>query len=389
MQHVRLVLQRLTGALRAARTVADARWTVRSRRFVTTVAIVAIVIGAAVLLPFADEALIDAADSLSVFSNAGQDDGAGDAPATGSADAGRYFSVPAPFEDERVLAALGPIANLSCRKDDYAAQARPTIESPPSDLGPPIEDKSATAWLDRSATTAGLSPITRFSDADDAAGDTGEASAASKAPGRVDPLSTPLSSPQFDVDDLLTRNLLAAGLSPIAALALPESADCPALLRHTFNKLQTGQPQSLCQFQGKVLLIVNTASYCEYTKQYEGLEAMYRKYRDRGLVVVGFPSNDFGKQEPGSNQQIAEFCRTTYGVQFPMFEKSSVAKLSANPLYTELAAKTGAAPEWNFHKYVVDRNGTPIASFASDLPPDSPKLVELIERLLAEKYAKG
>ena len=187
----------------------------------------------------------------------------------------------------------------------------------------------------------------------------------------------------------MTRNLLAAGLSPIAALALPESADCPALLRHTFNKLQTGQPQSLCQFQGKVLLIVNTASYCEYTKQYEGLEAMYRKYRDRGLVVVGFPSNDFGKQEPGSNQQIAEFCRTTYGVQFPMFEKSSVAKLSANPLYTELAAKTGAAPEWNFHKYVVDRNGSPIASFASDLPPDSPKLIELIERLLAEKYAKG
>ena len=213
MQHVRLVLQRLTGALRAARTVADARWTLRSRRFVTTAAIVAIVIGAAALLPFADEALIDAADSLSVFSNAGQDDGAGDAPATGSADAGRYFSVPAPLEDERVLAALGPIANLSCRKDDYAAQARPTIESPPSDLGPPIEDKSATAWLDRSATTAGLSPITRFSDADDAAGDTGEASAASKAPGRVDPLSTPLSSPQFDVDDLLTRNLLAAGLS--------------------------------------------------------------------------------------------------------------------------------------------------------------------------------
>ena len=162
---------------------------------------------------------------------------------------------------------------------------------------------------------------------------------------------------------------------------------CPALLRHTFNKLQTGQPQSLCQFEGKVLLIVNTASYCAYTNQYEALEAMYRKYRDRGFVVVGFPSNDFGKQEPGSNQEIAEFCRTTYGVQFPMFEKSSVSKLTANPLYVELAAKTGATPRWNFHKYVVDRNGTPIASFASDVTPDSPQLVLLIERLLAEKYA--
>ena len=109
--------------------------------------------------------------------------------------------------------------------------------------------------------------------------------------------------------------------------------------------------------------------------------------RNRGLIVVGFPSNDFGSQEPGSNKEIAEFCRTTYGVQFPMFEKSSVARLDANPLYVELATKTGAAPKWNFHKYVVDRNGTPVASFASDVTPDSPKLVDLIERLLAEKYA--
>ncbi|HEY3181117.1 MAG TPA: glutathione peroxidase [Casimicrobiaceae bacterium] len=175
----------------------------------------------------------------------------------------------------------------------------------------------------------------------------------------------------------------------MAALPAPESADCPPLLRHTFKKLQTGDAQSLCQFQGKVLLVVNTASYCTYTKQYEGLEAIYRKYKDRGLVVVGFPSNDFGSQEPGSNKEIAEFCRTTYGVQFPMFEKSSVAKLDANPLYVELAAKTGASPKWNFHKYVVDRNGMPVASFASDVTPDAPKLVGLIERLLAEKYASG
>ena len=113
---------------------------------------------------------------------------------------------------------------------------------------------------------------------------------------------------------------------------------CPALLQHTFNRLQTGQPQSLCQFQGKVLLVVNTASYCGYTHQYEGLEAMYRKYKDRGLVIVGFPSNDFS-QEPGTNKEVAEFCRTTYGVDFPQFEKSSVAHLSANPLYTELSKR--------------------------------------------------
>jgi len=348
-----------------------------------------ILIGGAAALRFSPAAWLDAADPFSAFSDAGQDDGAGDAGTTAAADADRYFPVPSQLADERVLAAVGPIANLSCRKADYVTQTTPTVETPPSDLGPPIEDNSATAWLDRSATTAGVSPLARLSHADDAAGDTGESSAESKAAVGDDPLSAPLSSPQFDVDDLLTRNLLAAGLSPLAALPSPESANCPALLRQTFNKLQTGQPQSLCQFHGKVLLIVNTASYCEYTKQYEALEAMYRKYRDRGLVVVGFPSNDFGNQEPGSNPQIAEFCRTTYGVQFPMFEKSSVAKLSANPLYTELATATGAAPQWNFHKYVVDRNGTPVASFASDVPPDSPKVLELVERLLAEKYAKG
>lgn len=298
----------------------------------------------------------DAASSFSIFfSDSAPDDGAGDV-STASAGAERYLPVPAQLEDERVLAAVAPIANLSCKKDDYATPAN-ADRTPPSDLGPPSADRSTTAWVDRSAATSNAG------------------------------LSAPLSSPRFELDDLLTRNLLAAGLSPIAALPAPDSGSCPALLRYTFNKLQTGEPQSLCQFQGKVLLIVNTASYCAYTKQYEALEAMYRKYRSRGLVVVGFPSNDFGKQEPGSNREIAEFCRTTYGVQFPMFEKSSVSKLAANPLYAELAAKTGAAPRWNFHKYVVDRNGTPVASFASDVTPDSPKVMELIERLLAEKYA--
>ena len=170
-----------------------------------------------------------------------------------------------------------------------------------------------------------------------------------------------------------------------AAVAEAAPAECPALLGHSFNGLQTGKRQSLCDFRGKVLVIVNTASYCGYTKQYEGLEALYRKYKDRGLVVIGFPSNDFGSQEPGSNKEIAEFCRTTYGVEFPMFEKTSVARLETQPLYASLVNATGEAPKWNFHKYVVDRAGTKIVSYSSAVEPTQRDFVASIERLLAEK----
>jgi glutathione peroxidase len=168
-----------------------------------------------------------------------------------------------------------------------------------------------------------------------------------------------------------------------ATAASPEA--CPALLRHSFAPVQGGPAQSLCQFQGKVVLVVNTASKCGYTYQYEGLEALYRKYKDRGLVVIGFPSDDFGGQEPGSNKDIAEFCRTVYGVQFPMFEKQSVTRAAANPLYAELAAKTGQKPQWNFHKYLIDRTGTRIESFGSSVEPGHRDLVSRIERMLAEK----
>jgi glutathione peroxidase len=161
--------------------------------------------------------------------------------------------------------------------------------------------------------------------------------------------------------------------------------NCPPLLRHTLNSLQTGQPQSLCQYSGKVVLIVNTASYCGYTNQYEGLESLYRKYKDRGLVVLGFPSNDYGAQEPGSNKEIAEFCRTTYGVQFPMFEKAAGTRLAVHPLYAELVAKTGQAPQWNFHKYLVDRTGKRVESFGSTVEPGQRAFVATIERLLADK----
>jgi glutathione peroxidase len=384
MNIVRGWWRRVTGAADALGTPRQTSYRTARRAVATAAVIGAIALGAAAAWHFSPgDSIGDALAPLRTFSDAAQDDGAGDA-STPASEAERYLPIPAPLDDERVIAALGPIANLSCKKADYA-QSTNGLAPPPSDLGPPMANSDAAAWLDRSATATALSPIASLADADDA-GDVGEPHAEVNA---LEPktLSSPLSSSRLDVDDLLTRNFLAAGLSPIAALPAPESANCPPLLQHTFKKLQTGDAQSLCQFQGKVLLIVNTASYCAYTKQYESLEAMYRKYKDRGLVVVGFPSNDFGGQEPGSNKEIAEFCRTTYGVQFPMFEKSSVAKLAANPLYVALAAKTGAAPKWNFHKYVVDRNGTAIASFASDVTPDSPNLVDLIERLLAEKYA--
>jgi glutathione peroxidase len=269
-----------------------------------------------------------------------QDDGAGDA-LTPSAEGETSLPVPGVLDDERVASALGPVARLSCRKGD-----------PPA-----LDDRVA---------------------ADQA---------------RV--LGEPLAATGADADVVAAEPLLAAANAPIAMVAVapePVSVDgvsCPALLHWTFNRLQTGKPESLCQFEGKVVLIVNTASYCGYTHQYEGLEAMYRKYKDRGFVVVGFPSNDFGNQEPGTNKEIAEFCRLTYGVQFPMYEKSSVTELRSNPLFAALAARTGKAPQWNFHKYVIDRNGQAVASFTSQVEPTDRALLSLIERLLAEQPRRG
>ena len=162
--------------------------------------------------------------------------------------------------------------------------------------------------------------------------------------------------------------------------ALKKGVEAPAFSLPALD----GRSVDLGSYRGKVVLVVNTASYCGYTGQYEGLEALYRKYRDRGLVVLGFPSNDFGGQEPGTNREIAEFCRSTYGVEFPMFEKSSVTGVADNPLFADLAKRTGERPQWNFHKYLVDRRGEKVASFRSAVAPDSRELVVAIERLLAE-----
>ncbi len=175
---------------------------------------------------------------------------------------------------------------------------------------------------------------------------------------------------------------LAAGAqTPVSARA---GAACPPLLDQQFPRLQDEKPQSLCQYAGKVLLVVNTASYCGFTPQYKGLEALHRRYRDRGLVVLGFPSNDFA-QEGGSNQAIAEFCENTFGVQFPMFAKSAVRGADANPLFRELAAKTGRQPMWNFHKYLIGRDGKPVAQYSSLTAPEDPALVARIEELLGAK----
>ncbi|MEI8164041.1 MAG: glutathione peroxidase [Betaproteobacteria bacterium] len=162
-------------------------------------------------------------------------------------------------------------------------------------------------------------------------------------------------------------------------------AACPPLLDHVFPKLQDGKPQSLCQYEGKVILVVNTASYCGFTGQYEGLESVYDKYKDRGLVVIGFPSNDFGDQEPGSNQEIADFCRTTYGVKFPMMAKTDISAPKTNAFYKQLIATTGTRPKWNFHKYLIDRSGSRVESYSSLTSPGSGRLIALIERWLAEK----
>jgi glutathione peroxidase len=173
------------------------------------------------------------------------------------------------------------------------------------------------------------------------------------------------------------------GVILLIASAMASSA-CPPLLDVKLPTL-TEDAASLCQFEGKVLLVVNTASECGYTPQYEGLEKLYRRYKDKGLVVMGFPSNDFGGQEPGSNKEIAKFCEVNYGVTFPMFGKSAVAKGDVNPFYERLARASNSRPRWNFHKYLVDRKGEKVLAYDTKVTPNDPKLVKELERLLAER----
>jgi len=182
---------------------------------------------------------------------------------------------------------------------------------------------------------------------------------------------------------LLLGSAARAQTAPAPA-APSASSSCPALWQRSFPRLQDEEPQSLCQYAGQVVLVVNTASYCGFTSQYKGLEAIYRRYKSRGFVVLGFPANDFGEQEPDSNQKIAEFCANTFNVQFPMFAKSVVRpdRPDANPLFVELARATDSKPRWNFHKYLIGRDGKPVEAFGSMTAPDGAALTRAIERLL-------
>ena len=171
------------------------------------------------------------------------------------------------------------------------------------------------------------------------------------------------------------------GLILIAAVGTAQA--CPETLDFRKRELAGEETVHLCErYAGKVVLIVNTASKCAFTPQYDGLEALYRRYRDRGLVVLGFPSNDFGAQEPGTEKQIQSFCRLTYKVDFPMFEKTRVRRDVADPLYRALGQLAGEYPRWNFHKYLIDRDGRLAGSYPSQVRPESSTLVDAIERLL-------
>lgn len=146
-----------------------------------------------------------------------------------------------------------------------------------------------------------------------------------------------------------------------------------------------GGEMSLAQFKGKTILLVNTASYCGFTKQYDGLQALWEEKRDAGLVVLGVPSNDFGRQEPGGKDQIKEFCEVNFAIDFPMSDKLVVKGANAHPLYQWLKAETGAAPRWNFYKFLIDGKGRPIDSYSSMTKPQSKKLRRAIEASLARK----
>ncbi|MBT8039813.1 MAG: glutathione peroxidase [Xanthomonadales bacterium] len=173
-------------------------------------------------------------------------------------------------------------------------------------------------------------------------------------------------------------------LTAVMAIANPVLACTESLLDHDFRRLASDESINLCDaYEGKVVLVVNTASKCGNTPQYDGLEKLFSTYGNDGFVVLGFPSNDFLGQEPGSEEDIAEFCRLTYGVEFPMFEKTTVREGNAHPFYNGLAAKAGTYPTWNFHKYLIGRDGQMISEFSPRTQPDDDQLVSAIESALA------
>lgn len=184
---------------------------------------------------------------------------------------------------------------------------------------------------------------------------------------------------------LIIRGILGGAFTLLAAAASQASPACPAVLQHTLPRLQDEKPVNLCDYAGRVVVVVNTASFCGFTPQYKSLETLYGRYQSRGLVVLGFPSNDFGQQEPGDNRKIADFCESTYSVRFPMFAKTTVsprAGSQVNPLYAQLASASGKPPRWNFHKYIVSRDGRTVLSRDSNVDPLDPAFIREIEAQL-------
>jgi glutathione peroxidase len=177
------------------------------------------------------------------------------------------------------------------------------------------------------------------------------------------------------------RKLLLTGAVMAASLF-----GASGVLEYTLNSID-GQPAPLSAYKGKVVLIVNVASKCGFTPQYEGLEAIYRKYKDQGFVILGFPANNFGGQEPGTNEEIKTFCSSKYNVTFPMYSKISVKGDDKAPLYQFLTGKNtnpelGGEIKWNFTKFLVDRNGKVVSRFESPVKPDSPEMTGAIEKAL-------
>ncbi len=178
-----------------------------------------------------------------------------------------------------------------------------------------------------------------------------------------------------------TIAILAAALSmTIGATAMADSA-----YDYAFKTID-GKPMPMSEYRGKAVLVVNTASFCGYTPQYTGLQSLWEDYKDKGLVVVGVPANDFGKQEPGTAAEIKDFCESKYDVSFPLADKEVVKGDEAHPFYKWAAAKMGAdnAPKWNFHKYLIDAKGNLVAAFPSKVEPKSPELVAAVNKALAK-----
>ena len=192
-----------------------------------------------------------------------------------------------------------------------------------------------------------------------------------------------------------TALLLAALAVPSFAASKPSSKPeaAPQSLYDMTAKGNDGKPVALSRYKGKVALVANTASKCGFTPQYKQLQALYDKYKDRGLVVLGFPSNDFLRQEPGTDAEIKKFCEVNYGVTFPLFAKDHVKGEETQPVFRFLKASEAGSKDgeigWNFTKFLVDKDGRVAARFSSKVKPDAPEVIEKLEALLAEKPAKS